>query len=180
MMLIDRFMQLTNRFKPLINRKNHQIYVFPRIPPGFSWILSDLLTQYEVPWEKGRGICPDKSRHCSNMLACLPKKLVDVLVGHFWNVVWAPFERMWFCLEKSGESGQQYVLSLFCHFEVIFKINTMKRIAGKLHRIILLQFELRTFQFYYGRTRKPRFAWFLHVWDPWESLLMDLNIPNYF
>ena len=49
-------------------------------------------------------------------------------------------------------------------------------VADKLHRTILLQLELITFRFAYGRDRNQTCSWFLIVWTRWKSLFMDLNI----
>ena len=82
-------------------------------------------------------------------------------------------------LGKPGNPCKVRIGNLLLIFWTIFVEKIMKRIAGKPRRIILLHFGLITFHFYYGRARKPRFSWFRDFWDPWESVLMDLNIPDY-
>ena len=52
-----------------------------------------------------------------------------------------------------------------------------KRYGQKLRRIILLHSGIIFFWFHYGRNRHPRFSWFLDLWDPWDPLFVELDMP---
>ena len=73
-------------------------------------------------------------------------------------------------------------------------LNTIKGIAGKLRRIILLQYGLVTFRFAYMRTLKP-FSFMIsafldmslspktniiYLWRPQDTLDNPRKIPNHF
>ena len=95
----------------------------------------------------------------------------------WWNT-WDSHKttRLALALAKIGQNNQAMCL----HLRVIRMVNLWKRYGKKLRIIMLLQFGLVTFRFGYGRTRQPRFSWFLDFWHPWDPLFMDLNIPDHF
>ena len=49
----------------------------------------------------------------------------------------------------------QIITTFLCNFPFFFIGNTIKRIAKKLRRVILLHLGFATFRFHHGRTRKP-------------------------
>ena len=83
---------------------------------------------------------------------------------------------------KSRRNRKNPEKNWFCDFEIIFVQFQLDldKMTGKLHRIILLHLGLTTFWFYYGRSRKPQISWFSELWDTWEPLFVDANIPKYF
>ena len=60
-----------------------------------------------------------------------------------------------FPIGNPRKSGDECDLGVLGVWGVIFTANVMKRIAGKLRRIILLHSGLITFRIHFRRTRKP-------------------------
>ena len=57
----------------------------------------------------------------------------------------------------SRKPGKTRIVDNVGHFVAIVMVNLWKRYAQKLHKIILLQFELITFRFAYGRNQNSSF-----------------------
>ena len=58
-------------------------------------------------------------------------------------------------IEKPEKTRNNNIVDLVCDWLVTCMVNFWKRYAQKLRNLILLQFELISVRFAYGRTRKP-------------------------